>query len=525
MLQTPSSVFSLVSLSSKVFFGLCTGVFIGSKIVFTQLVLSIPKNSLATRTTASNLIPTRCALSNPSLSVSCIAVASYVAVISAAVICILCAKGFRRAATGSQPPAPPPAALGCSSCGGKKKRGWTWLWLIAVLLGTIILGLGVLYKLSSSEEESPGFTAPWIQAISFLERSYLYGINTVASLVSAAKSHISTHGVQYAKTILLALFGHSICIAFAPVFERLLRYVVHLPWFMWLPVCEIAIVPAIIIGSTAKLNWIFWLTWYWKSFMNPLTVLEIQHGVHLLLARLTFPGTSELSISMVIGPVLVHTVVMGLRSVFLALSWMPCAVVSITQQLSQPAVLLDSLRTCTFTLAALYFYFGVAYSATQYSVLVPEVRQLVWKSFSCEKSRLELWSVYQLLLSELLKWKATQIEDFPKLVSTLWELLILAINLCARTWGALAWVQKLLVIVPAIVFYTFFYFVSHFVHLSVTFIYIIRRFLPCAKYKSGAAAAADVDVRIFFYLNIIHYMLTGVADLQASCFFSTYALG
>ncbi|KAJ7083160.1 hypothetical protein B0H15DRAFT_802946 [Mycena belliarum] len=392
MLQIPSS---LVSLSSRTLIGLCGGFFIGGKVVFTQLIMSIPKNS-ATRTITDILLPTTCAVSTTDISVSHIALIGYAAAVSTSLVCILCAKGFFTSVA-SEPPTPPPALSG-SNCGVAKKRGWNWLWLIVILLGIIILCLGFFYKLFGGEEGLPGFTTPWIQAISFLEGSYLDGLKAAVWLVSAAKSHISTHGGQYAKILLLTLSSHSICILFAVVLERLLKYVVSIPWLLWKSLCEIVLVPILIIGSTTRLNWIFWLPWYWTVGIRTLSVLDI---VRHLLPQLTLLWTAELARPMVIGPVLVHAAIMGLRTVLLALYWMPCTLRSITRQLRW-AVLLDSLPTCATALAFFVGYWGVIYSAVQYRHLAPAIQQLVWQSFSCAKSRAELWSVYSTLVGDYL---------------------------------------------------------------------------------------------------------------------------
>ncbi|KAJ7083152.1 hypothetical protein B0H15DRAFT_952168 [Mycena belliarum] len=447
MLQIPSS---LVSLSSRIFIGLCGGFFIGGKVMFTQLIMSIPKNS-ATRTTTDILLPTTCALSTPDISVSHIALIGYAAAVSTSLVCILCAKGFFTSVA-SEPPTPPPALSG-SYCGEAKKRGWTWLWLIVILLGIIILCLGFFYKLFGGEEGLPGFTTPWIQAISFLERSYLDGLKAAMWLVSAAKSHIAIHGGQYAQILLLTLSSHSVCILFAVTLERLLKYVVSIPLLLWGILCETVLIPILIIGSTARLNWIFWFPWYWELSVRTLSFLDI---VHRLLPQLTLLWTAGLARPMVSGPFLVHTATMGLRIIVLALYWMPCAMRSITRQLRW-AVLLDTLRACATVLAIFVGYWGVAFTAVQYRQLSPATQQLVWKSFLCAKSRAELWSVYSSLVGDYLKWKAIQTKDFPALFSTIWDFLVAIIKLCARTWGALACGHKLLIIVPALIFYCYFY--------------------------------------------------------------------
>ncbi|KAJ7083155.1 hypothetical protein B0H15DRAFT_1024279 [Mycena belliarum] len=454
MLQIASSASSLAFLSSKIFIGLCGGFFMGSKVVFTRLVLNlyIPKNSTTrTRTTTSTLLPTKCSHATPTASFSCIAIAGYVTIIVAAVFCVLHAKGFLRAASQSPPP-PPEPSLNFSRA---KKHGWMWLWWLLALLGIIALGLTISYVSFGGDESLPAFATPWFEGLTALERSFFHGLFAARAFFSAVRLHIITHGPQYAKIILLALASHSACILLVIAFERFLAI---LFWFMWLPFFEIHLIPIIVIGSTSKLNWIFWLSWYWESSYNPITVSQIQQRSHRLLAWFTLQGTGNTnSISMVVGPALVYAATMGLRTTIFAYLGTPRAARSIIRHLSRRPMLLVSLQTCAFALLFIICSFGFSFSALQYGVLAPATQQLIWKSFSCAKSRAELRGVYQLLLSELLKWKATQIKDLPDLVLTLRALLFEVAKLCARTWGALPWGHKLLIIVPALMFHSYFY--------------------------------------------------------------------
>ncbi|KAJ7083162.1 hypothetical protein B0H15DRAFT_851495 [Mycena belliarum] len=458
MLQTPSSVFSLVSLSSKAFFGLCAGVFIDSKVVFTQLVMSIPENSLnATRTTASVLLPTECAPAIPSISVFCTAVASYVAIIFTAVLCILCAEGSRRAATGRQPPSPPPSIS--SRCDATKKRRWTWLWWLIILLGILVLGLATFYKRFSAEED---YKTRCIEGLAFLERSFSDGLLSIASFLSALKLHLSLHGQHYLRSILLALASHSVWVFIALVSHRFRRYAVNLCERYWLST-PVWLVSPLLIASFSGLNWTFWLPWYWactRTHSLP-DVLGIQETVFRFISEFSFlAGYGPNSVALLIGPSLIHASILSIWTILLAILKIPRtarAVMATLRELYEKSLLRVLLAASVCTVTSYLTYCSIRFSWNQYHMLPPETQQAVWRWFSCPQSKAEVQRTYWVLVGEFRQWKSTQIADFPVLVSVLWELFLTRIKLCAQTWGMLCLGHRLLIVVPALIFYTCFF--------------------------------------------------------------------
>ncbi|KAJ7083182.1 hypothetical protein B0H15DRAFT_952198 [Mycena belliarum] len=459
MLQIPSSAFSLVSLSSKIL-GLCSNFFPGSKVLYTQLVLSIPQNSSSvTQTAASIWLPTTCALSAPHIPVSCIAIVGYATVVSASLFCILRAKGFPGIA--SQPPSPPPDSGSSFSVDEKQARSWL-SWILYLLIGLVVLSLTLLYWFLDNDGSLPApmFTVPWIDGLSLMERTFEDGLIYTASFLFAARLHISTHAYQHIKLIILALASHAVCIALALVFEQWRRRAVSLAPTLWLPYCVTIVVPVIIISSFSWLNWIFWLLWHCGSqlFLPTATTIKARI-IHDLPPWLLFLRTYELaSVSMIAGSTLVHVAISGLSTITMALLGMPHAARHVICRLSNRSLLRCCLCASCIVIMIVAGSFGIAILGTLcIGSSLDLLRLVLWHSVPLMLARAEVQKVPWGMVSEHLEWKYMQIADFHHLVSTLWGLRFSGINICTRTWGGLAWGHQLLIVLPAMIFYSYFY--------------------------------------------------------------------
>ncbi|KAJ7499734.1 hypothetical protein FB451DRAFT_1358817 [Mycena latifolia] len=448
MLQIPSSVFSIFSLSSKVLVGLCSGLFIGSKVAVTQFILSIPKDNFpATRTTKIILLPTNCVLSSPKISFSCIAILAYATFIFASVIWIIRAKGFTRASNASQPPSPPPEPG--SSCSADKRRGWVWLlWLIAILLGLVLLGLAGFYMFFGDQKTGaslPAFAAHSIHGLSFIERSFFDGLGAAASFQSTVKLHISMHSWQYSKIILLALASHSACALAAIAMDRWRKFILSLAATYWFPACCVVLLPAVIISSFSSLSWIFWMDYLnlcrAKCLPNVSEITQSLLGFPSHFAFLESYHTFE--ISMVFGPAIVHAATICAWTVLLALWGVPSPARVLIHDLSYRSVLITFVVASISAVSVLAFFLGLDFSIAEYHRLPPEIQQLVWKSFSCPQSRAEMRIVFWFLVGQYQNWKSTQIEDFGVLVSILRGAFFTGIDMCLERWAILSWGHRL----------------------------------------------------------------------------------
>ncbi|KAJ7916312.1 hypothetical protein B0H13DRAFT_2323586 [Mycena leptocephala] len=112
MLQIPSSALSLFSFSSKGLVGILSGLCVGSQVVALVLSSSLKTEFTAvTRTSRTvEIVPTRCVLSNGTLSFPYVAAMGYATLLFAGLVYILRAKGFScDSSNGHSLPDPPSA--------------------------------------------------------------------------------------------------------------------------------------------------------------------------------------------------------------------------------------------------------------------------------------------------------------------------------------------------------------------------------------------------------------------------------
>ncbi|KAJ7083185.1 hypothetical protein B0H15DRAFT_952202 [Mycena belliarum] len=461
MLQIPSSIPSLVSISSKVLLGLCGSFFIGSKAVFKQLVLSIPKNSFsATRTTASLLLPTKCDLVTPAISLSCITVMGYIFMVVAGLFCILRAKGFASSVHG-QPPSPPPQPNSINGL-AEKKRGRPWsTWLICIILG-LLLGLVALYNFRGTPHNSLATSAIPIQRFSSAERLFFAGLSAASRFSSAVRLHISTHGQRYVENTLLALAGHCGSFLIVLVFGRLCKFGVGVTRWLWLTILCGVVVPFTIMGSFTSLSWVLWILYFWHCDEHIVTTAhEINPGMLRFPSALFFLSRYDpVKISMVLGPAIIHVGTMCIRAVLLALDAIPSTGRVLIRGLSDRDLVLRCLQMSAQLTGILFAYFSVVAVGLQYFTLHPQVQQAVWQAFSSTHARAQVQSGYRSLLNKHEEMKALKIVEFRMLRATTWEMLLAAIQWCAQMWGALCWGHRLLILAPALIFYIYYLLVS-----------------------------------------------------------------
>ncbi|KAJ7845091.1 hypothetical protein B0H13DRAFT_2676039 [Mycena leptocephala] len=261
MLQIPSSVLSLFSFSSKGLVGLLGGFCIGAQLTVSIVLssLSVPKITdslnLATRTTEVVLLPTKCALSNGTISFPYVAAMGYATIIFASFY-ILRAKGLSCSLStfppiqnpphghppnpdeptplslitpprtfslshshnvvNTQPPSPPPEPSSLCTT-GKAPRQNRWIWLLLLLLSIVVMLLvGTYVYFYFTCPDSPAtldaFTSFWVQAVSATEVFFRKGciagaacISTVSSYISTISTYISSYGWQHSKLLLISL--------------------------------------------------------------------------------------------------------------------------------------------------------------------------------------------------------------------------------------------------------------------------------------------------------------------------------
>ncbi|KAJ7476928.1 hypothetical protein B0H11DRAFT_2031253, partial [Mycena galericulata] len=110
-------------------------------------------------------------------------------------------------------------------------------------------------------------------------------------------------------------------------------------------------------------------------------------------------------------------------------------------------------RDCIIFLVVLVAGALFWYPILEYKNLPPHVKTLVWKAFFCPKSRAQLWEVGEHLIQGYLRWKMRRIQECHDLGSELHRSFWVAVRVCFETWGTLDYIQKLLIVAPAAIFY------------------------------------------------------------------------
>ncbi|KAJ7499751.1 hypothetical protein FB451DRAFT_1549286 [Mycena latifolia] len=145
---------------------------------------------------------------------------------------------------------------------------------------------------------------------------------------------------------------------------------------------------------------------------------------------------------MVVGPAIIHAAAIWLYTVLLALRGIPCTSRAVIRELSARGSLFFFLRGSLSSATFLISYFGI---------------QLIWRFFSCAQSRAKVWEVCWFSVAQYQQRKSIEIEDFGVLVFTLRRAFFTGVNLCMERWGMLCWGHRLLIVAPAVIFYSYFY--------------------------------------------------------------------
>ncbi|KAF7342091.1 hypothetical protein MVEN_01796400 [Mycena venus] len=449
MLQLPSSVLSTYASTSKGLVGLFGGFCVGAQLAFGIALssLSVPKiqdSVIASRTTKLGLLPTKCVLSNGTVSFPYVAAMGYATIIFASLFCILRAKGFF-----SRPPSPPPESS--ASCSMDKDPRWKiWLWILLLLLCLIVMFVVGTYAFfyfacPDSPTAMSAFMSFWVRSLSVAERHFYSGCIAGSAYISTIKSYISTHGFQYSKLFVLAFTSHCICLYVVKAFTRFRGYVrakatrFHPMMVEPLVVWSLAVAPVAILSSS-KLSWILWIPYYYFSHWGDLVgVRWIGSAFLWVLSYLSPPKKlTDEEIFMITGSILIHT----------ALN-IPVALFRMTLDLIRR--LLYPPNLCIFVILSLYNIAAsaaaitcpalLAYAMTEYLDLHLRGKELIiWKAYSCQKSTDSLRVTFWLTVQEYKDWNAGRFTYFQDFIS---NFLVAAFDSSLETWNLLPLIQKL----------------------------------------------------------------------------------
>ncbi|KAJ7772963.1 hypothetical protein DFH07DRAFT_802058, partial [Mycena maculata] len=467
MLQIPSSVLSPFS-SSK---GLVGGLYLGAQVVVSLVFsspVSVPKNNFrATPTTDIVFLPTKCVPSAGMIPFPHVAATGYAAIVFTSLFCILRAKGFsyssssRTHATpspsrnGVGPPSPSPEP-GSTSSANRSPRWNPWLWLLLLVLFLLAGGIvGYIYWTIHIANRVSHAVADVISShlnnyLSLIEGYFFDGW----VYLSAVKLHISLHGGQNLKILLLAFASHSVCFIIVELLRRIRPYVFAVFRCLDLPICGL-LVSVSVIASSSWLNWMFWMDYYFTCWYH--RIVTVRHvNWHILRfssylssrAAAHFIGTST-----VVGIIILHSCVVCLWTVFCVVFGIPSTVKGLVQRFPdrcRPFLCCSVLYTIIYAI-----YILISFPMMQYSMLHPTAKQILWSSFSSQKSRDASRDIFWFLLGVYQKWKAEQIEDFHGLTAGLQNTLVALFKSWLELWSAMPMAQKFLIMAPAVIFYAY----------------------------------------------------------------------
>ncbi|KAJ7643957.1 hypothetical protein FB45DRAFT_284554 [Roridomyces roridus] len=154
------------------------------------------------------------------------------------------------------------------------------------------------------------------------------------------------------------------------------------------------------------------------------------------------------ALSMVLSPLAIYSITTVLGTVFIHLPPMTRPVIlEVYQRASQKIFVL-----CNTTIIVLFYLYGVhMFASEEVRLMGRDAKAWVYdslrRSVISAEARSEVWEFYRLSRERHNKWRMLQTRELYKLVRLLWT----------TSWESLHWGQKLLIVLPAVAFYTYFY--------------------------------------------------------------------
>ncbi|KAJ7773180.1 hypothetical protein B0H16DRAFT_1714079 [Mycena metata] len=471
-----SSVVSLSS-SSKGFVGLFC---IGAQVMLSTFLAGVQNTSSATRTTKLTLLPTKCVLSNGTLSNPYVAAMGYATVIFATLFFILRVKGFthtspgppsptppspeypvlssskispgsipprhNRSGMGSEPPSPPPDPGSDSADDTPRRNPW---WLLLLL---IAFAVGSYLYFTRNPDVVETLTG---QIVSTMEQ-YVLGIwDGWTKAVSTARIYISGHGWQIARIILLALATHCICFTVVAILRRLRLSSIDPVFDYYLPTL-FAIFPTLLIASSSQYRSFLWLE-YHNGYLGGVypSVQEINSRLSSYFSSLAFSHSNEISV--IFGVLFAHAIVVSPRGILLIVYGFPSAIKAILAELYRPPLFCAVVGSCLLQSTVVGSLLLLKAGLKQYGRLNPTAKQHLWHWFSCRKSRESTRVTFLVLAQRHRQWKSAQIEDFYELVPEFKYALMATFKASLEIWSNMPIAKKLLIAAPAVIFYGYIY--------------------------------------------------------------------
>ncbi|KAJ7174543.1 hypothetical protein C8R46DRAFT_1081180 [Mycena filopes] len=463
--QMPTSALSFLSSSSKGldgFFGLISvGIQLALTVVLAEFNTEFTTAVRATATVKLVLQPTKCVISNGT------GFHPYVATMGSATIVLLVvfymllrAKGRDigdgdpasplsadiedpSADSGGQPPSPPEDPETESS--PKKRRNRWALFLLVILIWTVLLSLGaalfIAYLVPTLRFPNP-LEVLATQTGRIIERCH--------ASISALVTHISLHGQRYQKALLLALVGHLACIIFISPLRRIRRYMFSLGPDFWAAPTGGLFGPWSVMAAIPQLRWILWALWHLLCLP---TVNQISQNIRRILCHFTcLAAVQTIDIAILLGPAMIHTAILCLASLLLAVYRIPKAIIRCLCLRSERLYYTDCILGSTIIYTIGYI---CLLAQVWYSRLPPALKRLVWRSLFSVAARSQIIRVFGHSVQEHRGWKAAQKEAFATIIFELRRAFKTQIRRALEVWCLLSSSQRFLILAPAVILYIY----------------------------------------------------------------------
>ncbi|KAJ7643883.1 hypothetical protein FB45DRAFT_896340 [Roridomyces roridus] len=317
-----------------------------------------------------------------------------------------------------------------------------------------LYAFGILAYLITRDYEWPISTTPDVvpvidTGLQQLESTFTDGLEAAMSL----SRHIHAHGLNYLKTLLLAVIGHCLGLLVVLAHRRLRdliyrrrRDVFSAVQRTW-PLPAMFSLPPTLFTLHPQFNWIPWMSYYFACRDKYLPSLQqVRRSVVLSL-----PSIPIQSICMILGPSTIYIIITSLWTLSLLLVRLPTVIRHTISEVKRSRMTRCVLvYNATFT-GLFYAIAVVLFQLLESEVMGPDVirwiSDLEARVFFSSDARSQLWDFYRLSRERQSNWRMVQTRQLYKIIRLMWT----------TSWESLHWGQKLLIVMPVVAFYAYFY--------------------------------------------------------------------
>ncbi|KAJ7916311.1 hypothetical protein B0H13DRAFT_2450170 [Mycena leptocephala] len=298
-------------------------------------------------------------------------------------------------------------------------------------MALVPLGIFVFFTYAHSRPVPPSlhaFKLFCVKGVSAIEATFSYIWIFASSNIPDLATHLSLHGWQCFK-VLLALAGHTLWILLPvrPAVRRLRTSIAGVTWSKRVVIASL-VVSIGMIASVPGWRFLFWIPFY-IAWGSP-RAHQIDVCIRLLVFRLSsFVGSHPIEMSMLLGPAIFHIGALCLWKMLVTLPAIPSATKGLIRN---------------------RFVFGVLFLACEWQIISCQWYQR-WFRPNLREPPHYAW------LQTLETWISTGIKAFLSPIWGLQRVFEAGFRLCLEMWASLCWTEKLLIVLPAVVFYAHLY--------------------------------------------------------------------